>query len=199
MNKDILAPSIAQLFCAFGKADDIARQKIYYSALKHLDAQLVQYAIFKILLKATYLPSLGEIFNEAKSIDQEMNPNQHILPWEEALNEITSAMRQSPHKKIRWSTPELETTIRIIGWHNIIYCDTKNYSYVITTTHKIYTAICKKLEEKSINRAFLQLNGGNFLGTPFRIDSDTYSIRESTMINTLFASCINNAKAKDDF
>lgn len=162
---DILAISLSTLFGAYGKEEQIERQKIYYRALIDLDPIMVQNACQKCLFNCTFLPTIAEIVKEVKDLETEAHPENKFKSWDEAILEITNAVRNThPTKTIEWSTPEIAQAVRMYGFSNLCLATESSYSYGLETIRKNYIAICYRNQNSSQNKGILGIANGNILG-----------------------------------
>lgn len=180
---DILALSLSTLFGAYGKEDQINRLEIYYKALYDLDPYLINNACKKCLYNCTFLPSIAEIINAAKNIELELHPENKIKTWDEALLEISNAIRNiTPTQTVKWSTPEIAQAVRMFGFENLYYSSESSYSYAIESIRKNYISITNRIENATQNKGILSMSDGNILGIPNRTTTQVCCTSDNTIL-----------------
>lgn len=143
-NSNLLAAIIEIMFSAYGKSDDQKRQFIYIVALEGLPAELINAAIHNLLITNKFLPSISEIFESAKSINECINGSNYPS-WDEALTEITNAMQKYGQYNIPlFSSPAIAYVVHTYGWIDLCSMTDVQKPIVYAQLRNLYEQYCKR-------------------------------------------------------
>lgn len=146
--------ALTMLFTAFGSGDDANRIAVYTKAFDGMPVDVLDAACRKCMYELKFLPSISEILEAAQALVEESNDRRQ-LEWGEALAEIEARMNDSFYQtggKVKFSTPELEATVKAIGWRNICYCSAHEYPVVRAQLRKVYEDYCRRARAKTVNK-----------------------------------------------
>lgn len=145
---------LTTLFTAFGNGDDANRIAVYARAFTGMPVEVLDAAARKCMYELKFQPSVSEILQAAQALVEERQDTRQ-LSWGEALAEIEARMSDSFYStggKIKFSTPELDATVKAVGWRNICYCEAREYPTVRAQLRKVYEDYCKRARSESVNR-----------------------------------------------
>lgn len=145
---------LTTMFTAFGQGDDANRISVYCKMLDGMPLEVLDAACRKVIYELKFLPSVSELLEAAQALVEESNDRRQ-LEWGEALAEIEARMNDSFYQtggKIKFSTPELEATVKAIGWRNICYCSAHEYPVVRAQVRKVYEDYCRRARAKTVNK-----------------------------------------------
>lgn len=166
MNYDINERNriIGILFGTYGQSDK-DRQSLYVTMLKEIPNEILAKASKKLILEQKFLPSVSEIVDACKSLIGTVDEASRVKSWDEAWQEIQTAMQRTPwHKKPTFSRPEIETAVRAFGWKELQSVLEVDMPTVRAQVRRFYEDACERSQEQSLNKYVLGQNSDALLG-----------------------------------
>lgn len=151
MNLERNLETLSTLFGCFGQASDTNRLAIYTRLLKDMPPDLLSAACQKIMLEATFLPSVAEIVAAVKSVQATKNGEQaddYADAWQEVLQEMK---RCGIYGVPKFSTGEIHKAVRSVGWRNLCCADEAAFSVLHAQFREVYKAFKKRKESDAVN------------------------------------------------
>lgn len=151
MNLERNIETLCTLFGCFGQAADTNRLAIYTRLLQDMPPDLLSAACQKIMLEATFLPSVAEIVAAVKSV-QATKSGEPADDYADAWNEVIREMNRCGIYGVpKFSTGEIHKTVRSIGWRNLCCADEAAFSVLHAQFREIYKTLKKRKESDAIN------------------------------------------------
>ncbi len=133
---------------------------------------LVEKAVHKTIAEWTQpkVPPVAIVINNAKSLMGASNENVRVKSWDEAMQEIDKAMRNTPWGKTpKWSTPQIAAAVNAIGWDAIQTVESKNYNTMRAQIRQCYESACARMNETARNQYLMGNNPQGILGIPMPV------------------------------
>lgn len=155
---------VSVLFKTYGQ-NDKDRQATYVTVLSEIPNEVLSKACKKLILEQKFLPSVSEIVDACKSLIGTVDEASRVKSWDEAWQEIQTAMQRTPwHKKPTFSRPEIETAVRAFGWKELQSVLEVDMPTVRAQVRRFYEDACERSQEQSLNKYVLGQNSDALLG-----------------------------------
>lgn len=151
MNLERNIETLCTLFGCFGQAADTNRLAIYTKLLQDMPPDLLSAACQKIMLEATFLPSVAEIVAAVKSV-QATKSGEQADDYTDAWNEVIREMKSCGIYGVpKFSTGEIHKAVRSVGWRNLCCADEAAFSVLHAQFREAYKTFKKRKESDALN------------------------------------------------
>lgn len=163
-----LSSVITYLFSAYNQETKKRRMQIYYDALKDLPPEVLYKVVQKLVYSEKDMPAIATIIEATTSLMVSAGTVEGIKTWGEAWGEILNTMQKVSYLETpKFSTPEIEATVRAYGWMNLVSIESKDLNTARAQCRGIYEDFCRRSREERVNRAVLN-DGKLFLSNRSR-------------------------------
>ena len=151
--------AITLLFGAYGQAKDVNRIKIYCQTLKDVPKELLLSVVQKSMLECKYLPSIAELAEACRSLNETMSGKSEVPTWGEAWREIDRAMHLTAwgHRP-KFSHPAIAAAVDQYGWHDLQTCLADDINTVRAQVRRMYEDSARRYIEQKKNTDILSRN-----------------------------------------
>ena len=128
---------------------------IYAKSLTELSLAQIEVAMLKLIRKVDFFPTVHQIFEEAKNIDELVN--EKSLPTaEEAWGEAMEQVRKNHiYKEWQYSCDEVKEAVKLFGITELCSLKSEEVGIARAQFTKFYNSVVKRNEDKILNGQIL--------------------------------------------